>query len=70
MIPTLYEPFRHWSDVGSIFILSDLHFVDEDCKYMSPDWITPEEQLSIINGFVMKFISPPAEVGEFLLVSC
>ena len=26
MIPTLYEPFRHWSDGGSVYILSDLHF--------------------------------------------
>ena len=43
MIPTLYEPFRHWSDGGSVYILSDLHFDDEDCKFMSPDWITPEE---------------------------
>lgn len=30
MIPTLYEPFRHWSEGGSVFILSDLHFDDED----------------------------------------
>ena len=49
MIPTLYEPFRHWSEGGSIFILSDLHFDDEDCKLMDPDWISPEEQLAIIN---------------------
>ena len=54
MIPTLYEPFRHWSDGGSVYILSDLHFDDEECKFMSPDWVTPEEQLSIINGIVMK----------------
>ena len=54
MILTLYEPFRHWSDGGSVYILSDLHFDDEDCKFMSPDWITPEEQLSVINGIVMK----------------
>ena len=26
MIPTLYEPFRHWSEKGSVYILSDLHF--------------------------------------------
>lgn len=49
MITTLYEPFRHWSDGGSVFILSDLHFGDADCKYMDPDWITPEEQVWIIN---------------------
>lgn len=28
MILTLYEPFRHWSDGGSVYILSDLHFDD------------------------------------------
>ena len=38
MIPTLYEPLSHWSDGGSVYILSDLHFDDEDCKFMSPDW--------------------------------
>ena len=54
MIPTLYEPFRHWSDGGSVYILSDLHFDDEDCKWMDSGWITSQEQLSIINGIVMK----------------
>ena len=54
MISTLYEPFRHWSENGSIYILSDLHFADADCKLMDPTWISPEEQLDIINGMVMK----------------
>lgn len=54
MIPTLYVPFRHWSEGGSIFILSDLHFDDEDCRLMDPDWISPEEQLTIINKVVAK----------------
>ena len=53
MIATLYEPFRHWSESGSVYILSDLHFDDEDCKLMSPDWITPLEQIEIINKTVM-----------------
>lgn len=26
MIPTLYEPFRHWAERGFVYILSDLHF--------------------------------------------
>ena len=26
MILTLYKPFRHWSEGGSVYILSDLHF--------------------------------------------
>ena len=54
MIPTLYEPFRHWSDGGSIYILSDLHFDDFDCKLMDPTWITPQEQIDIINKMIMK----------------
>ena len=33
---------------GSVYILSDLHFDDEDCKLMNPDWITPGKQLSVI----------------------
>lgn len=54
MIPTLYEPFRHWSDGGSVYILSDLHFDDADCKLMDSGWITPEKQIAIINGMVMQ----------------
>ena len=54
MIPTLYKPFRHWSDGGSVYILSDLHFDDKNCKLINPDWITPQEQIEIINGIVMK----------------
>lgn len=54
MILTLYEPFRHWSATGSVYILSDPHFADDDCKLMSPGWIEPEEQVEIINQTVMK----------------
>ena len=34
MLPTLYELFKHWSDGSSVYILSDLHFDDADCKFM------------------------------------
>ena len=54
MIPTLYEPFRHWSEGGSVFILSDLHFDDEDNKLMDAGWITTAEQVAIINSIVCK----------------
>lgn len=54
MILTLYEPFRQWSKNGSVYILSDLHFGDSDCKLMNPDWIEPEEQVDRINALVMK----------------
>ena len=52
MIPTLYEPFRHWSAMGSVYILSDLHFDDHDCKLMDSNWITPKEHTM---GILMKY---------------
>lgn len=54
MIQTLYPIFRHWSETGSVYILSDTHFADADCKLMSPDWIDPEEQVRIINSMCHK----------------
>lgn len=33
MIASLYQVFRHWSDNGSVYIISDTHFDDSDCKY-------------------------------------
>ena len=54
MIDILYEPFRHWSDGGSVWLLSDLHLGDEDCKLMDQDWIEPEEQIRIINRMVNR----------------
>ena len=52
MITTLYPKFREWSDGGSIWILSDLHFDDEDTKLMCPTWVSPEEQIELINARV------------------
>ena len=52
MILTLYEPFRHWSKTGSVYILSDPHFGDSDYKLMDPGWIEPEEQVARINAVV------------------
>ena len=52
MIKTLYEIFQHWSEKGSVYLLSDLHLDDDDCLLMDPDWIPPEEQIRIINNKV------------------
>ena len=54
MIATLYPIFQRWSAKGSVYILSDPHFADSDCKLMDPNWISPEEQVSIINGLAKK----------------
>ena len=54
MIKTLYEKFQPWSETGSIWILSDPHFDDDDCKLMDVNWITPQEQVDIINKMIHK----------------
>lgn len=45
MIDQLYREFKYWSKGGSVYILSDLHLNDPDCKYMDPNWISVEEQV-------------------------
>lgn len=50
MINTLYPTFRRWSEKGSVWIISDTHFEDEDCKYMDENWPTPEEYIEGIKG--------------------
>ena len=50
----LYKPFEHWYHGGTIWLISDTHFEDPDCKVMSNCWPTPEEQVKLINKFVGK----------------
>ena len=54
MIQALYDKFQSWCSKGSIYIISDTHFDDEDCMKMDKNWISAEEQLSIINKLVHK----------------
>lgn len=54
MIEALYEPFRHWSDSGSVYIISDTHFNDKNCRKIDPNWIATKEQITIINSIVGK----------------
>lgn len=54
MIKTLYPIFQRWSDGGSVWIISDTHFDDDDCTFMDPGWITPKEHIKLINHFVKK----------------
>lgn len=54
MIDSLYDIFKHWSKNGSVYIISDPHFEDDDCLYMNPNWISAEEHLRIINEKVHK----------------
>ena len=54
MLPQLYKCFQHWSTGGSIYIYSDPHFEDSDCKIMDTAWPTPAEQIAKINAKVHK----------------
>ena len=54
MINSLYPIFQHWSEKGSVYLISDTHFADSDCKFMDPEWITPEEQISILQKYIHK----------------
>ena len=46
----LYKPFEHWYHGGTIWLISDTHFEDQDCKLMNNHWPTPEEQVKLINN--------------------
>ena len=54
MIPSLYDKFKPWSATGSVYIISDTHFDDTDCKYMNPNWITPQEHIAILKKVIHK----------------
>lgn len=47
MIETLYKNFQHWSDGGSVWLISDTHFDDTDREYMGYD-ISEREQIEIL----------------------
>lgn len=50
MIKTLYKCFQHWSEKGSVYLISDTHFDDIDCKLMDKNWITPEEHIKKLSA--------------------
>ena len=54
MIKSLYPAFQKWCENGSIWLVSDTHFDDSDCKFMDPNWISPEEHMKILKSFVHK----------------
>jgi len=54
MIKSLYKKFQPWTERGSLYFFSDPHFDDDDCLYMNPNWIKPEEQIEIINKIVTR----------------
>lgn len=54
MIASLYEPFKKWSEHGSVWLISDPHFEDEDCLLMNPNWLSPNQYVEILNKQIQK----------------
>jgi len=54
MIKSLYPIFQHWSAKGSVFIYSDTHFDDPDCKLMDSNWPESEEQIKTLKQYCHK----------------
>lgn len=54
MIATLYPTFRRWSDGRGVWIISDTHFGDHDCKLMDPDWPDINDQIKTINHSIKE----------------
>ena len=54
MIKTLYEKFQPWSANGSVYLISDTHFEDDDCLLMDIHWIEPQEHIDRIKKIVHK----------------
>ena len=54
MIKTLYDKFKPWSEYGSVWLISDTHFDDEDCLLMDTNWISPQQHIDKIKEYVHK----------------
>lgn len=54
MIESLYPCFQKWSANGKVWIISDTHFDDADCKYMDPDWPQPYIHVRTIKRYMHK----------------
>mgnify|MGYP006961868210 FL=1 len=54
MIPQLYEKFNDWNRYNNIWVYSDTHFDDSDCKQIDPDWPSPQKQVDLINKKVHR----------------
>lgn len=54
MIASLYDNFKHWSESGSVYLISDPHFDDEDSLLMNPNWLPANQHVEILNKKIHK----------------
>lgn len=53
MIDSLYPIFQHWSRSGSVYLVSDTHFGDNDRSFMGYE-ISEDEQIAILKKRIYK----------------
>ena len=53
MIKSLYPCFQHWSEKGSVYLVSDTHFKDSDREYMGYHF-SNEDQWYLLNEICHK----------------
>lgn len=52
MIDCLYETFQSWSYHGAVYIISDTHFGDPQCREIDPQWPLPEAHVALLKKYV------------------
>lgn len=52
MIPQLYDKFQEWADQGTIWVISDTHFGDEELRQGIPGRPSDDELVKLINSKV------------------
>lgn len=52
MIDSLYSSVKLWSCGGAVYIISDTHFDDPQCREIDPNWPSPEEHITLIKKSV------------------
>lgn len=53
MIKTLYTIFQHWSEKGSVYIISDTHFDDKDRELMGYN-VSEQDQIDVLKKYCHK----------------
>lgn len=54
MIKSLYPKFQAWAEKGAIWIISDPHFDDLDCRIMNPNWPDAQDYINQIKPKIGK----------------
>lgn len=51
MIQCLYDQFKKWSYYGAVYIISDTHFGEPQCKQIDPNWPDPKEYIMFLRKY-------------------